>query len=113
MLNKSAASLHDMLHAANKALELASGMDEHAFLTDEKTQWAVYSQIIILGEAANRILKQEQDHLPDIPWKLIVGMRNRLVHGYDDIVWERVWATLAHDLPPLVTYLKLSLKNFS
>jgi uncharacterized protein with HEPN domain len=106
MRSNLASALTDMLHAARKAREMTAGMTLAAFLQDEKTCWAIYSQIIILGEAANRIAREQQMANADLPWRLVIGMRNRLVHGYDDIVWERVWATLENDLPPLIEQLE-------
>jgi uncharacterized protein with HEPN domain len=61
----------------------------------------VYSQIIIIGEAANRLSRDIQQRHPEVPWGDIIGMRHRLVHGYDRVKWDRVWDTVVNDLPRL------------
>lgn len=61
----------------------------------------MYSQIIIIGEAARRISSEFQEEHPEIPWPEIIGMRHRLVHGYDKIRWDRVWDTVVNDFPKL------------
>ncbi len=95
----------DMLQAARRAVAFVEGIELQSFLADERTRWAVYSQIIVLGEAAKRIPAQWQEQHPGIPWSQAAGMRNRLVHGYDDIVWEIVWETTHRDLPELIAAL--------
>ena len=93
--------LMDVLLAVNRALEFTEGLDAHAFDADKRTRWAVYSQIVIIGEAAGRISREFQRDHPDIPWTDMIGMRHRLVHGYDEINWDRVWETVRDDLPRL------------
>lgn len=61
---------------------------------------------MILGEAANRVDRMFQDAHPDVPWASVIGMRHRLIHGYDTVDWLRVWKTLRNDLPPLLQQLK-------
>ncbi len=100
------ASLLDMLQAIDRALALTQGFDEEQFAGDERTQWAVFSQIVILGEAAGRLPREFYDANPETPWASIVGMRHRLVHGYDAVDWGRVWATIANDLEPLRSQLE-------
>jgi len=78
-------------------------MSEEAFLADVKTQWAVYSQIVLIGEAAGRVSVGFCNAHPELPWKEMTGMRHRLVHGYDDINWSRVWQSVQDDLPTLVS----------
>ena len=81
-------------------------MGEAEFLADRRAQWTVYSQIIILGEAAARLPRDFCLRHPDIPWASITGIRHRLVHGYDNVDWVRVWKTFQNDLPPLLQCLK-------
>lgn len=105
------ASVFDMICAVEAAQRLTDGLDEAEFLADERTRWAVYSQIIILGEAAARISRDFCDNHPEIPWSAAAGMRHRLVHGYDSVDWARVWKTLEHDLPPLLQQLSALLPS--
>lgn len=60
----------------------------------------------VVGEAANRVPSDEQDLHPDIPWAEIVGLRNRLIHGYDSIDLDILWQIVNMDLSPLITALK-------
>jgi uncharacterized protein with HEPN domain len=100
------AAIFDMILAIERAQRLSSGLSEAEFIGNEAVQWAIFSQIVILGEAAGRLDRGFQNAHPDIPWTSIVGMRHRLVHGYDSVDWVRVWKTLRTDLPPLLKQLK-------
>lgn len=95
------ASIIDMLEAITRAYSLARDADETEFLANERIHWAVYSQIVILGEAASRLPRDFCREHPHVPWSTAIGMRHRLVHGYDNVDWPRVWKTLQTDLQPL------------
>ena len=76
------------------------------FLDDEKTQDAIMYNIIILGEAANRIDQEFQDKHPEIPWASMIGTRNVIVHGYDQVKLQIIWDILTKDLPTLKNKLQ-------
>ncbi|MCO6437114.1 MAG: DUF86 domain-containing protein [Phycisphaerae bacterium] len=97
------ASLVDIREAIRRATGFVEGLDHARFLEDERTRWAVFSQIVIIGEAANRVSRSFQERTPELPWREMISMRHRLVHGYDEVNWDRVWATLESDLPMLAT----------
>jgi uncharacterized protein with HEPN domain len=99
------AVIFDMIQAIERAQRLSSGLSETEFIKNEPVQWAIFSQIIILGEAAGRLDRLFQTAHPEVPWASIIGMRHRLVHGYDSVNWTRVWKTLRNDLPPLLQKL--------
>lgn len=103
------AAIFDMAQAVETALRLSAGISEAEFGDNEAVQWAVFSQIIILGEAASRVDREFQDTHADIPWAGIIGMRHRLVHGYDTVDWVRVWKTLKNELPALLSQLRAML----
>lgn len=103
------AAIFDMAQAVETALRLSSGISEAEFGDNETVQWAVFSQIIILGEAAGRVDREFQDTNTDIPWAGIIRMRHRLVHGYDTVDWVRVWKTIKNDLPALLSELRAML----
>ena len=63
----------------------------------------------IVGEAAARVPPDERAELPDIPWPQTVALRNRLIHGYDDVNFDILWAIIADDLPPLIAALERAL----
>jgi uncharacterized protein with HEPN domain len=60
----------------------------------------------IIGEAAARVGTESRENYPSIPWLQIVGMRNRLIHGYDAVDLDVLWDTITDDLPPLIDELK-------
>jgi uncharacterized protein with HEPN domain len=100
------AAIFDMIQAVERAQRLSHGLREQEFNGNEPVQWAIFSQIVILGEAASRVDRTFQKAHSDVPWASIIGMRHRLVHGYDTVDWVRVWKTLRNDLPPLLQQLK-------
>ena len=59
----------------------------------------------MIGEAANTVSKETQAGHPEIPWRKMSGLRNRLIHGYFNVNLDIVWDTLRQDLPPLVEQL--------
>ena len=67
---------------------------------------AVVRDIEIVGEAASQVTPETRESLSTIPWASVVGMRNRLVHGYFDIDLDRVWDTVKEDLPALISELR-------
>lgn len=95
------APLLDIQLAIGDALGFVEGLSEQEFHADKRTRWAVFSQIVIIGEAANRIPRDYQERCPSIPWSDIIGMRHRLIHGYDQVQWDRVWETVTIHLPKL------------
>ena len=104
---RDAAPLLDMLKAARLAVEFREGMEKRAFLYDPKTQSAVLHQLLILGEAGKRLSQEFREQHKEIPWKKIVGMRDKLIHEYDDVDLDEVWKTVRSDVPRLIKQLEL------
>ncbi|MCY4187202.1 MAG: DUF86 domain-containing protein [Bryobacterales bacterium] len=94
-----------MLLAARDALSFTEGMSFDDFVQDRRTQRSVLKSVEIVGEAAVQVSEDTKRINLDIPWQEIVGMRNRLVHGYFDIDLPVVWDTVRHDLPDLIDRL--------
>lgn len=95
------ASLVDIREAIDRALFFVSDLAFEGFVSDERTKWAVYSQVIIIGEATSRISRDFQQNHPAVPWRKMIAMRHRIVHGYDEVDWRIVWDTVIGDLPRL------------
>lgn len=100
------ATLVDILRACNLARQFVAGLDREAFLQDEKTQAAVLHEITIVGEAVKRLSGDFHDAQPKIPWRLIAGMRDRLIRQYDAVDLDAVWKTVTEDLPVLIADLE-------
>jgi uncharacterized protein with HEPN domain len=99
-------TLLDIARAAHLVLEFKQGMDKAAFLQDIKTQSAVLHQLMVIGEAVKRLSQDFHTRHPEIPWTLIAGMRDKLIHGYDIVDLDEVWKTVDADVPDLLSLLE-------
>lgn len=100
------AALLDMLNACRSALVFLGARDRSGFLDDPKTQSAVLHQLLLLGEATKRLSKTIRDQHPQIPWREIAGLRDRLIHAYDHVDLEMVWIMLQKRVPMLLQFLE-------
>lgn len=97
-----------MLEAARQACLYVEGLEKADFLDDKRTQQAVILNLVILGEAVTKLLNQDEAFAvrhPQVPWRSMKGMRNRLAHGYFDINLDVVWDTVQTALPGLLAQL--------
>src|SRR5262249_52767832 len=85
------AALHDIAEACRRCRRHIAGIDWTDFLRDELRQDATVRQLEIVGEAVKRLSAEFRGGEPSIPWKLIAGMRDKLIHDYDDVALGRVW----------------------
>lgn len=99
-------TLLDITRAARLAVEFAQGMSKEAFLADLKSQSAVLHQLMILGEAVKRLPTEFRAQHTDISWSLIAGMRDHLIHGYDEVDLDEVWKTVSSDVPALLAQIQ-------
>jgi uncharacterized protein with HEPN domain len=100
------ARLRHMLDYARKAVNFSRNRSRADFDADEILSLATIHAIEILGEAANSISIDLRKRHPNIPWDLISGTRNRLIHGYIDVDLDIIWTIIKHDLPPLIKKLE-------
>lgn len=100
------ATILDIVLACRRVEKFLLGSSEAEFLIDDEKQWAVVSQLIIIGEAVRRLSDEFRSVNPDIPWAQYAGMRNRLVHQYDAINWSIVWKTASEEIPTLLVTLE-------
>ncbi len=103
---RDAALLLDMLLAARNAQNFVHGLDFDAFSASQLHQSATIRAIEIIGEAANRISPDTQARISAIPWREVIGMRHKLIHGYSDIQLDLVWTTVTKDIPALLEVLE-------
>ncbi|MEO7993443.1 MAG: DUF86 domain-containing protein [bacterium] len=90
-----------MLQYCRAAQEFAQGYTFETFLHDAKTQAACLHEVLIVGEAASQLPAEFRAAHPTIPWREVIGTRNKLIHGYDGIRWSVVWEMLQRDMPEL------------
>ena len=104
-MSRDAGLLLDMHKAATLAVEFRGELDKVGFLRDRKTQSSVIDQLLILGECSKRISEKFRLAHPEIPWRGIAGMRDKLIHDYTDVDLDEVWRTLTEDVPELIRLL--------
>ncbi len=104
--------VRDILDAVGEIETFVSGMSREQFLADPKTLKAVVADLTIIGEAARHVPDAVVAAHGEVPWALMRGMRNRIVHGYYQVDAAIVWDTCQNDLPGLRALLeRLSAEN--
>ncbi|HWY11709.1 MAG TPA: DUF86 domain-containing protein [Bacteroidia bacterium] len=95
-----------ILERSQKIIEFTAGISEANFLKDEKTQSAVIRELEVIGEASKRISENYRNTNTNIPWKLMAGMRDVLIHDYEGVDALMVWDTIQKSVPELIENLK-------
>lgn len=98
--------LRHMMDAARDAKSFIHGRRRSDLDDDRMLVLSLVKSLEIVGEAAARVSRETQMEAPQIPWADIVGMRNRLIHGYYEVDLDRVWDTIQDDLSPLMAALE-------
>lgn len=98
--------IDDVLTAIKKIQRYRQGLRFEEFVKDTKTVDAVIRNLEILGEAAKNMPKSIRKAHPEIPWRKIIGMRNKVIHEYFGIDLEILWQTITVDLPILKKQFK-------
>ena len=93
--------IEDIRRSVTLIEEFTANMDFSSFSEDFKTQYAVVRCFEIMGEAAKRIPDEIRFAHPSVPWKIMAGMRDRMIHGYDVIDVAILWKTVKQDIPSL------------
>jgi len=99
------AFLLDMLIASRDAIAFVRDLSREQFQASRMHQLAVLKAIEIIGEAAARLSDGTRAAHQEIPWREVIGMRHRLVHGYFEVDMDQVWDTVRQDLPFLTATL--------
>ncbi len=96
----------DIVAAARSIKRYVDGRGMDAFFADDFLQSAVLYQLTIVGEACRRVSAEYRADHPEVEWTKIVGLRNRIVHDYDDVDMDTVWRVIDTELPSLVATLE-------
>jgi uncharacterized protein with HEPN domain len=103
-------SLRHMLEHAREIVAMMRGKSLRDLEHDRMLELAVMRLLEIVGEAAQRVTEQRRATHPEIPWAKIRGMRNLVVHVYDEVDLAQVWQTANEDLPALIAQLERILR---
>ncbi|MEW6619663.1 MAG: DUF86 domain-containing protein [bacterium] len=93
--------IQDIIEAINKAESFTWNMPYEEFLCDDKTNFAVIRALEIIGEAVKNIPNETKKKYPEIPWRDIAGMRDKLIHEYFGVKTDLVWRAVKEELPPI------------
>ncbi|MDK2831557.1 MAG: hypothetical protein PWQ51_1974 [Methanolobus sp.] len=103
--------LNHILDAINQIEEYTEYLTFEEFLEKRLVQDAVIRQLEIIGEATKNLSLNTTESYPQIPWKEIAGMRDKLIHVYFGVDLEEVWNTAKRDIPELKTVITVILEN--
>lgn len=103
--------IEDIISAMDKALDFIKNMSYEEFTRDDKTVFAVVRALEIVGEAAKNIPGNVRTNYPEIPWKDMAGMRNKVIHEYFGVKLNIVWRTVKEEIPPLKPLFEKILKE--
>lgn len=103
--------LHHILDAAQEAVHFTNQKNRTDLYKDRILSLALIKLLEIVGEAASVVSEDLRRQFPEIAWRQMTAMRNRLIHGYFDIDYELVWDTITEELPPLIHQIKQVLEK--
>ena len=104
--------IEDVIGAMNDALSFVKDMEYDVFLRDKKTIYAVNRALEIIGEATKNVPAAVKNRYPQIPWKKMAGMRDKVIHEYFGVDLKRVWRTVKRDIPDLKPLFEKILSDF-
>ena len=106
MNERDSSRLRDMLREAQQAQKFAQGKSLVDLYQDDVLSYAIVRALEIVGEAGSKVTSATQMANPHIPWRKIVGMRNRMIHDYGNVDIAMVWETVTTILPDLMFELE-------
>ena len=112
MDNKDLTRLRHMLDSVNAILSFVEGKDRASLDSNRLLLSGIIRELEILGEAAGKISQETQDRFPHMPWKQVIGMRNRLIHAYFDVDHDIIWKTIQNSLPILSEELTIIISDW-
>jgi len=103
--------IEDIIDAMTKAIDFVNNVSYAEFIKDDKTAFAVVRALEIIGEAAKNIPDDIRKNYPEIPWKDIAGMRDKVIHEYFGVKLSIVWRAVKEEIPPLKPIFERILKD--
>lgn len=97
--------IDDMIEFSNKVIAYTHGLDQDGFIASNLNYDATIRNLELIGEAATHVPDNIRAANPQIPWRLIIATRNRLIHGYLGIDNDTLWSIICHDIPLLLNDL--------
>lgn len=98
--------LYDMRNEAQRACKFLQDKTQIDLETDDLLAYAVVRAIEIIGEAGSKVTEETRAQYPQIAWRNIIGMRNRIIHEYNDVDLDIVWEVVHRNLPQLIAQLE-------
>ncbi|MDJ0597509.1 MAG: DUF86 domain-containing protein [Crocosphaera sp.] len=99
-------SLIDIERASARILRFSSGIKQTELVTNDEKLAAILYQITIIGEATKRLSMEFRQQYPEIPWRNLAGMRDIIVHEYDQVDLDIVWDVIQHEIPQLLRQIE-------
>jgi uncharacterized protein with HEPN domain len=106
-------ALRQILNHSREAVEICQDKSRQDLDQDRLLNLALTRLIEVIGEAANRVHDEAQSQFPQLPWLQMIGVRNRLIHGYDSVDFDILWSIVKNDLPELIVQLETILGESS
>lgn len=98
--------INHILEAASELSDFIKGLNKNSFMNNKMARAAAVRQIQIVGEATKKLSDETKSKFPDVRWKDIAGMRDKVVHDYFGVDYEAVWQTATVDIPALIKILQ-------
>lgn len=108
---KTLTRVHHMLDHSREASAMAGDRSRDELHSDRMLNLALVRLLEIVGEAAARIPEDFRSQHPEVPWQDVADLRNRLIHGYDAVDLDVLWAIITDDLGPLIVQLEISINT--
>lgn len=103
--------LEDMLTTAEKIVSYTEGISPDTIYTHQETVEAILYNLLVLGEAAKGVPLEIRDAYPEIPWRSMTGMRDKIIHQYWGVNQILVWKAVTEEIPPLIPVLQAILER--